>query len=213
MSDGVMKMRTALVTEVRRPAFWINFGVKAVLICLLVFGALSGLQQFEGKAFLWRLVTYPVAAFVVPITWFAVSGRGRYPYSADILLALPFLIDTVGNTLDLYDTIWWWDDANHLVNWSLLSGAIGALAWRSQTGAWRTMAYVIGFGATTAILWEIAEYVALIRNSAELDTAYVDTLGDLALGLTGSIVAGAVAALAPRKGNGGNPPTSRIWRH
>ena len=102
--------------------------------------------------------------------------------------------------MDLYDTIWWWDDANHLVNWSLLSGAIGELAWRSQTGAWRTMAYVIGFGATTAILWEIAEYVAFIRNSAELNTAYVDTLGDLALGLTGSIVAGAVAALAPRRG-------------
>ncbi|MCY4580210.1 MAG: hypothetical protein OXD31_14335 [Chloroflexi bacterium] len=202
-------MRTALATEVRRPAFWISFAVKAVLICLLVFGAFSGLQQFEGKAFLWRLVTYPVAAFVVPITWFAVTGRGRYPYSVDILLALPFLIDTVGNTLDLYDTIWWWDDANHLVNWSLLSGAIGALAWRSQTGAWRTMAYVIGFGATTAILWEIAEYVAFIRNSAELDTAYVDTLGDLALGLTGSIVAGAVAALAPRKGKAGVPRTSR----
>ena len=62
------------------------------------------------------------------------------------------------------------------------------------------MAYVIGFGATTAILWEIAEYVAFIRNSAELDTAYVDTLGDLALGLTGSIVAGVAAALVPRRG-------------
>ncbi len=211
MSDGAMRLRTALATKVLLPAFWINFAVKAVLICLLVFGAFSGLQQFEGKAFLWRLVTYPVAAFVVPIAWFAVSRRGRYPYSADILLALPFLIDTVGNTLDLYDTIWWWDDANHLVNWSLLSGAIGALAWRSQTGAWRTMAYVVGFGATTAILWEIAEYVAFIRNSAELATAYVDTLGDLALGLTGSIVAGAVAALVPRKGKADMPrPTHSL---
>ena len=77
MSDGVRKMRTALATEVHLPAFWINLAVKAVLVCLLVFGAFSGLQQFESKAFLWRLVTYPIAAFVVPITWFAVSGRGR----------------------------------------------------------------------------------------------------------------------------------------
>ena len=35
-------------------AFWVNLGVKAILICLLAFGAFSGLQQFEGKAFFWR---------------------------------------------------------------------------------------------------------------------------------------------------------------
>ena len=55
---------------------------------------------------------------------------------------------------------------------------------------------MVGFGATTAILWEIVEYVAFIRNSSELDTAYVDTLGDLTLGLTGSTVAGVIGALA-----------------
>ena len=41
-------------------------------------------------------------------------------------------------------------------------------------------------------LWEFAEYFAFIRDSPELATASTDTLGDLALGLTGS----AVAALA-----------------
>lgn len=60
------------------------------------------------------------------------------------------------------------------------------------------MALVIGFGATTAILWEIAEYLAFIRVSPELDTAYVDTLGDLTLGLTGSALAGLASGLASR---------------
>jgi hypothetical protein len=36
--------------------------------------------------------------------------------------------------------------------------------------------------------------VTFIRNSPELDTAYTDTLGDLALGLTGSAVAAFVTA-------------------
>ena len=49
-----------------------------------------------------------------------------------------------------------------------------------------------------AILWELAEYIAFIRNSSELDTAYVDTLGDLALGLTASAVSGTVAIVATR---------------
>jgi hypothetical protein len=48
----------------------------------------------------------------------------------------------------------------------------------------------IGFGALTAVLWEFAEYITFIRtNEEELRTAYEDTLGDLALGLSGSIVA------------------------
>ena len=198
MAEVVKRVRNNVGVEIRSPALWLTFAVKAALICLLVFGAFSGLQQFEGKAFLWRLIIYPVAAFVVPIVSAVTRRRTSYPYAVDILLTLPFLIDTVGNTLDLYDTIWWWDDANHLVNWALLSGAIGALAWRNHISAWRTLAFVVGFGATTAIVWEIAEYIAFIRNSSELDTAYLDTLGDLTLGLTGSIVAGVASALASR---------------
>ena len=200
MAEVARGVKTTSGVEIRSSTLWLTLAVKAALICLLVFGAFSGLQQFEGKAFLWRLTIYPVAAFAVPIVWAVTGRRTSYPYAVDILLTLPFLIDTIGNALDLYDTIWWWDDANHLINWALLSGAIGALAWRNNVIGWRTFAYAVGFGATTAILWEIAEYVAFIRDSSELDTAYVDTLGDLALGLTGSAVAGVVASLASRKG-------------
>ena len=181
------------------PAFWIDLAIKAVLIGLLAFGAFSGLQQFEGKAFVWRLATYPIAAFVVPVIWAIRARDTAYPFTADILLTLPFLIDTAGNAADFYDSIVWWDDVNHLVNWALLSGAVGALAWRNSLPKWRTLAYVVGFGAVTAILWEIAEYFAFIRFSEELATAYVDTLGDMTLGLTGSVVAGLIAALSPRR--------------
>jgi hypothetical protein len=41
----------------------------------------------------------------------------------------------------------------------------------------------------TAVLWEFIEYETFIKHSKELKTAYTDTLGDLALGLSGSIVA------------------------
>ena len=46
-------------------ALWIGVAVKVASIGLSLFGAFSGLQQFEGKAFVWRLATYPVAALVV----------------------------------------------------------------------------------------------------------------------------------------------------
>ena len=57
-------------------ALWIDVAAKVVLIGLLLFGAFSGLQQFEGKAFVWRLATYPVAALVVPLVWRRCADAG-----------------------------------------------------------------------------------------------------------------------------------------
>ncbi|MDX6238073.1 MAG: hypothetical protein QOG10_2888, partial [Kribbellaceae bacterium] len=38
--------------------------------------------------------------------------------------------------------------------------------------------------------WEVGEYVAFVRHSPELQTAYTDTLGDLTLGTLGALLAG-----------------------
>ena len=189
-------------------SLWIAVAIKVALIGLLAFGAFSGLQQFEGKAFLWRLITYPVGAFAVPVIWAIFARRSPFPYVADILLTLPFLVDTGGNSLDLYDTVEWWDDANHFVNWALLSGAVAALMVRAKALPRETLGLVVGFGAVTAILWEIAEYFAFIRSSPELDTAYVDTLGDLGLGLAGSILVGLIAIILSnrRRSRTSKPP-------
>ena len=186
----------------QRPlAFWLNVAFKVALVGLLAFGAFSSLDQFEGKAFGWRLATYPISALIVPFGW-RLAGRPRpYPYALDILLVSPFLIDVVGNALDLYDSIDWWDDANHFVNWALLSLAVGQLLVRLELPRLETFVIVVGFGATSAILWELAEYFAFIRHSSELDTAYEDTLGDMALGLGGSILAALATAMlfVPRR--------------
>src|SRR6478735_3815941 len=166
-----------------RPAFWLNLAVNGSLVLLLAFGAFSGLERFAGKAFGWRLIGYSIAALIVPAIWAARGRRSAYPYAADILFVLPFLIDTIGNALDLYDTIDWWDDANHFVNWALLSSSVGVALLRTRLQPLVLFGLVAGFGGVTAILWELGEYFAFISNSPELATAYEDTLGDLTLGL------------------------------
>jgi hypothetical protein len=180
----------------RTPAFWLDLAVKLSLVILLAFGAFSGLERFAGKAFGWRLVGYSIAALLVPAIWVARGRRQPYPYAVDTLFVLPFLIDTAGNALDLYDTIDWWDDANHFVNWALLSGALAVALRRTRIGRIELFSIVVGFGAVTAILWEVGEYFAFIRNSSELSTAYTDTLGDLALGLGGSTLAAVLTTLS-----------------
>jgi hypothetical protein len=183
------------VLRARPPLFWLDLLVKLALVALLAFGAFSGLERFAGKAFGWRLAGYSVAALLVPAVWIARGRRQPFPYVVDILFVAPFLIDTIGNALDLYDTIDWWDDANHFVNWALVTGAVAAALSRTQVNRAQLFAIVVGFGGVTAILWEIGEYFAFIRNSSELSTAYTDTLGDLALGLSGSALTGTIAVL------------------
>jgi hypothetical protein len=183
----------------RSPLFWLNLAVKGALVGLLLFAVLRpDLPQFQGKAMAGRALTYPISALLVPLIWWLVARRRprppAYPYTVDILLVLPFLIDTAGNALDLYDTIDWWDDLNHLVNWAILTAACGQWLLRLPLGRLTTGALAVGFGAVTAILWEMVEYVGFIRDSSELQTAYTDTLGDLALGLTGSVVAALMTA-------------------
>jgi hypothetical protein len=42
----------------RRWPLWLNVGVKAVLVGLLLFSITSGLERFTGKAMLARALTY-----------------------------------------------------------------------------------------------------------------------------------------------------------
>jgi hypothetical protein len=186
----------------RRAALVLDLAVKAALVGLLLFAvARPDLPQFHGKAMTGRALTYPIAALVVPLVWWLRGRRGSYPFALDILLVLPFLIDVVGNATNLYDTIDWWDDANHFVNWAILVAAFGQLLVRLSVGRWEAFGLAVGFGCVTAVLWEFAEYYTFIRNSPELRTAYTDTLGDLALGLAGSVFSATltVTLLWPRQ--------------
>ena len=175
-----------------------NYAVKAVLVVFLALPLLfPDWPQYEGKAMAGRALAYPIAMLVVPVVWALVYRRRgvAYPHDVDFLLVLPFAIDMFGNFANLYDTIDWWDDLNHLVNWAILSLGAGRLLGRVVKDRWTLAGLTAGFGAATAILWELAEYVTFIRgNATELATAYTDTLGDLALGFTGSCVAAVVAA-------------------
>ena len=171
---------------------WLDLAVKIALLGLLLLAVLEpDLPQFQGKAMGGRALTYPLAAIIVPLGWWR-WGRGkggRYPYGLDICLVLPFLIDVVGNALDLYDSIDWWDDFNHFLNWAILVIGFGQFLLRFPLGRVNTGGLMIGFGAVTAILWEVGEYFTFIRGGPEERTAYTDTLGDLGGGLTGSTLA------------------------
>lgn len=175
---------------------------------LLVATLAPDLPQFAGKAFLGRLVTYPVLMLIAPAAWWLVArARGRspaIPWGAVALIMTPFLIDVTGNTLDLYDAVWWWDDANHFVNWAFLCAGIGLMLRTDPRLRGRLLVLAVtGVGAILAIGWEVGEYYAFIRGGTELVTAYTDTLGDEVLGTLGALLAGLILA---RLGAERDPP-------
>src|SRR4051794_33751009 len=180
-STGEMEMADGLATTprtmaprlttglkmLRKPALptiaWIDIASKLALVALLIFAVVrDDLPQFQGKAMMGRALTYPLSTLLVPIIFALVWKSGRrpaFPYGLDITLGLPFLIDTAGNALNLYDTVAWWDDLNHLVNWGILSAGFGLFLLMRPVGKLSLAGLTVGFGAVTAILWELAEYV------------------------------------------------------
>ena len=183
----------------RRDGRWAAAVFGLTVVQLAVAATMPNLEQFAGKGFAARLVAYPVMMLVAPVAWWVATRSAtrprRIPWMPFTWIMLPFLIDVTGNTLDLYDSIWWWDDANHFVNWFFLNLGVGMLlaGGRPQPG-WASVLLVGGVGAILAIGWEIGEYFAFIRAGTELATAYTDTLGDLALGTLGAVAAGIVVA-------------------
>jgi hypothetical protein len=184
----------------RRAWLWLDVTLKALVVGLTALGAFGGLERFEDKGFGWRLLWYPAMILALPVAW-RLLGRGRpFPYVADVLITIPFLVDIMGNVLNLYDTIDWWDDVNHFANWLFLSLGIGVLLLRTTLQPLVLAALILAFGSTSAILWELGEYVTFIRtNEDEFATAYTDTLGDLSLDLLGSAIAACTILLVARR--------------
>ncbi|GAB3254104.1 hypothetical protein [Kineosporia babensis] len=192
------------VTPQRRSlpaAAWISAVLLALTVGQLLVATFfaAGLEQFEGKGFGARLVLYPAMMLAVPVIWWLVTkDRRDVPWAAFAWIMLPYLIDVTGNTLNLYDTVGWWDEANHFVNWMFLGLGAGLLITRGERGRarprWEIALLVAGIGAVMAIFWEVGEYYAFIRGGTELATAYTDTLSDEVLGTLGALLAGLIIA-------------------
>jgi hypothetical protein len=181
--------------------------LKVALVAAIAYAAThTELARFHDKAMGLRAIIYPLAALVVPVGWW-LFGRRRiaFPVVIDIAVVLPFLSDTLGNLFDLYDSISWFDDALHYLNWIPWVIAFGLSLRLRPLGRLNVAALTVGFGAVTNIIWEIGEYLAFITgNQQEMRGIYQDTIGDLTLSLLGSftgaiLVASALWRLAPQR--------------
>lgn len=144
--------------------------------------------NLEGKAPVGRAVVYPLWALVVPAYWW-LRRRGPFPWLPDLLFTLTSFSDVLGNRLDLYDSVFWFDDFMHFACTGLISAGMVLLTEHPHERLRDTATRAIAFGLTASMAWEIWEYVSFVTHSDELGTAYGDTLGDLSHGWLGAVVA------------------------
>ena len=179
-----------------------DVSAKALLVLLLALALLypdSG--HLRDKAAGLRAVGYPLVSFAIPLLWWAtLKDRVVFPWIADVLVTITCFTDVLGNRLDLYDTIVWFDDWMHLMNTGLLAAAVVLLTMPRDAGLGRVLERSLAFGATAAIAWELGEFFAFVQGSSEREFAYADTLGDLGLGVLGALIAGVVVHQLWRQG-------------
>jgi hypothetical protein len=181
----------------------------SVLAGLLIWSAAhAGLPQFKDKAMPIRLTCSPIAAVLVPGTWWLlVRGGARrlsFPYTPSLLVALPLIIDLAGNATGLYDGVEYFDDAVHVVNPLLLVTAVGLLLAQAGVPRWTVWIMAFGLGCAGNIAWELMEYVLMEGVGAvALHLSLRDTLSDQAWGVLGAVTGATVAVL----------PSSRARRH
>ncbi|HWJ09732.1 MAG TPA: hypothetical protein VNS46_10175 [Nocardioides sp.] len=171
-----------------------------VLLLLMVVIDPDG-SNLRDKAAAGRAIGYPLVSFTVPAIWLWLwKDRASFPWLADLLVTLTCFTDILGNRMDLYDTVVWFDDLMHLANTGMIAAAVVLLTLHRSAPVHRVVERALAVGATAAITWEIAEYYAFISGHAEHAFAYEDTLGDLALGVLGSLTAALVIHRTWRSG-------------
>ncbi|MBA8795868.1 hypothetical protein FHX74_003509 [Friedmanniella endophytica] len=173
--------------------------VKIALGVLLVLAvAAPDLVGNKARAGTARLVAYPVGVLVLPLGWLLLTAVRRarhrpgpaFPWPADLLTSLPWLLDTIGNRFGLFERVSWWDELMHALNWLLLTAGVLAL-WRTARRATAGVVVVValGFGCPAALVWELMEWASFNRYSSLPAAVYADTLGDLVMGTLGSLLA------------------------
>ncbi|MDH3295844.1 MAG: hypothetical protein OER95_16115 [Acidimicrobiia bacterium] len=207
MSDRTAEPTGVLELDQRPAMAYVNYAVKAALVLAFAVAIIVSPAVVEGKAMGFRAPLFLAPAVVIPIL---ATGRAwqPFPHTADALVSLPFLIDTLGNLFGFYDRYAITDDVLHTLNWVPLVVAFHAFRFRNVFDRRDALLLGYGFGCLAIVSWEILEWMVSedgIGGAGGLALTYSDTIGDLLLSSTGGLIGSllGVRHLGPRGGPDG----------
>jgi hypothetical protein len=183
----------------------LDLTAKALLLAMVLLSVADPTWgNLEGKAPTQRAVLYPIVAVLVPALYGAgYLRRGRsYPWSADLLLTLIGFSDVLGNRLNLFDEVLWFDDGMHLAIGALVGAAVLLLTTDRGTRFMLLVERSLAVVTTVSLAWELWEYFSFVVESREFAGAYSDTIGDFSLGWLGAVLGAVLVWLQRRVSRG-----------
>ncbi|MFB2585243.1 hypothetical protein [Herbiconiux liukaitaii] len=124
----------------------------------------------------------------------------------DIVYCALLLVAGWSNVLDLYTRIPWWDVLVHFactgviaVMLYLLLAQMGVVMDPADDRFTPATALVLSatLGLALSAVWEMVEWIGHTFISGEIFVEYDDTIGDMAMGGLGAVIAGIVLAAVP----------------
>lgn len=164
--------------------YFITWIILSVIITILAVSILRGSVLHS--------IGYAIAAAVLVLVTYRHSLKAMHT----MLLSGALLLSTAGWAFDLYSRIFVYDEILHFVIPGAISFILGGLLMTSKkvdTSRALHLVLTSSMGVTLATLWEIAEWIASTTLSSYTIKGLDDTIFDLALGLTGSIIGAAVS--------------------
>lgn len=125
------------------------------------------------------------------------------PDALDVACCSTLLFAAWAAQLDWYVAVSWLDVVVH----AAATGLLAIVAWllvarrdpeAGMFGSLGTSVLVVGAGAALAILWELGEWFGHTYLDGRIQVGYEDTMGDLAAGVLGSVLAAVLVVRAPR---------------
>lgn len=187
---------------IRRPASTAEYmaDVIRVLVVTSMFAALLFFSPVD------------VALFALVLLGCLIARALALPAPVDTATGLMLLAAAWSSVLGIYARLSWWDVVMHAAASGALAGMCYQLLGRggsltdpppggSAAHKAATVFLVLACGAGLSILWEFGEWCGHTYIDPAINVGYHDTIGDLAAGVMGSMVAGVLIALsrnAPR---------------
>lgn len=171
---------------------------RRILDLAVVAAVASGLYQFLDDR------SEPGVRFGILALIMLATRWGNVPAPFAAAFACFMLLATWASAHHWYRDIWWADEVIHVVTpGSLAAAAYFALAnlrvmpdlehSRRHLRTWTPVLWVTMVGVLAAVLWEFYEWIVEQLSPAGMRVGYTDTVLDLAAGMLGSLVAGALA--------------------
>ena len=193
---GLRGIRWAVVRDrviylATEPGALANIGLRIGILFFTIDALVNaGDPRFAGKALGPRNVGILLGlSMLFPILHFIYKRWRTYPFWHDALYLSIFWLDMAGNTLNLYNSIEWWDHIPHFHGPGALSMVLmGAFGLEALAAA--------GLSTILHVTLEVQEFYGDVLLHTHNVNGIADSINDLAYGLAGMVVYTFIASRA-----------------